>query len=405
MAIFTVTDLTWVVRSFCNRVVKWTKYLILAILIFAVPLTTAQITSSEESGAAMSEREKRGLRGPVKSCIQESGHAGMADAEGKTYPEVHSQYTTEYDTVGRILAARSRNSDGSQWVTRYAYDPSGRLLKTRSGIEGQTGTGANYSYDQHGRLQNISDDGRTDSWVTLRYDERGRKTKIEISGPADYRPNTAVAGSPFEVADRAPNLPGGGSATTIYDDHDRATEVQVRDARGELVNRAVRTYDAQGHILEEKQILDNPETMFPAETRAQMLEQSGLSPDQLQQELRTQLTKLMAGQSGPYSVSYGYDTHGRVNRTSRRIFSEVQEIETAYNEHGDAASEITRSKRLAGQTDPTAVAAGSPSYSEVRYSYKYDDRGNWIEQSISYRSGPEAAFQSSTVIKRTLTYY
>jgi hypothetical protein len=290
-------------------------------------------------------------------------------------------------------------------VTRYDYDPSGRLLKTASGVEGQAITETNYSYDQEGRLRNIRDDHRPDSPVTFRYNDQGRKTKIEISGPADYRPNVAVAGSPFEAVDRAPNLPGGGSATTIYDEHDRATQVQVRDASGELMNRAERTYDAQGHVLEEKQILDNPETMIPAETRAQMLEQSGLSADQLQQEFRTHLTKLMAGQSGPYSVFYGYDTHGRVNHTNRRIFNEEQEIETTYNEHGDAASEITRSTRLVEQTDPSTPAAGLPPYSEVRYSYKYDQRDNWIEKSSSYRSSPDAAFQSSTVIKRTLTYY
>jgi YD repeat-containing protein len=398
-------NLTGAVRSFCNKVVNRTNFVVFLISILFVPLMTSQVTSSKESAATMSEREQRGLRGPVKSCVQESSYAGMTDAAGKTYPEVHSEYTTEYDPSGRILATRSRNSDGSQWVTSYSYDASGRLLKMRSGIEGQAGTETRYSYDQHGRLQNISDDGRTDSPVTFRYDERGRKTKIEISRPADYRPNTAVAGSPFEIADRAPNLPGGGRATTIYDEHDRATEVQVRDASGELVNRAVRTYDAQGHVLEEKQILDNPETMFPAETRAQLLEQSGLSPDQLLQDLRTQLTKLMAGQSGPYSVTNGYDTRGRLHHTSRRIFNEEQEVETTYNEHGDTASEITRSVRLVAQTDPTIPVAGSPPYSEVRYSYKYDPAENWIEQSISYRSSPDAAFQSSPVTKRTLTYY
>jgi YD repeat-containing protein len=362
--------------------VKGTKFVVLLISILAVPLTTAQVTSSKENTATMSKRERRGLRGPVKSCTEESTHAGMTDAEGTAHAEVHSEHSTEYDTGGRILATRNGNSDGSQWVTRYAYDPSGRLRKTASGVEGQAITETSYSYDHGGRLQNISDDHRPDSPVTFRYDDHGRKSKIEISRPADYLPNTAVGGSRFEAADRAPNLPGGGSATTIYDEHDRATQVQVRDASGELVNRAVRTYDAQGHVLEEKQILDNPETMFPAETRAQMLEQSGLSADQLQQELRTQLTKLMAGQSGPYSVSYGHDTHGRVNHTNRRIFNEEQEIETTYNEHGDAASEITRSTRLVGQTDPTTPAAGSPSYSEVRYFYKYDHRDNWIEQSI-----------------------
>ncbi len=179
----------------------------------------------------------------------------------------------------------------------------------------------------------------------------------------------------------------------------------MRDASGELVSRAVRTFDAQGHVLEDKQTLDNPETIFPAEIRAQMLEQSGLSRDELQQELRTQLTKLMAGQSGTYTVSYGYDTHGRVSHTNRRIFNEQQEIETTYNEHGDVESEITRSKRLVRETHPNNPAAGLLSYSKVRYSYEYDHCENWIERSTSYRSTPDAAFQSSTVIRRTLTYY
>jgi hypothetical protein len=118
-----------------------------------------------------------------------------------------------------------------------------------------------------------------------------------------------------------------------------------------------------------------------------------------------QLAKLMAVQSEPYSVSYRYDAWGRINHTSRRIFNQEDEIEADYNQHGDMASEIMRSTRLAGETDPTTPAAGLPSYSEVRYSYKYDYRENWTEKAISYRSSLDGAFQSSTVIKHTLTYY
>jgi YD repeat-containing protein len=398
-------NLTWAPGQTAIKVVNWTKFVILLISILTVPLAKAQVTSSKESPATMSEREQHGLRGQVKSCVRESTFSGTTDAEGKTSPEVHSAYTTEYDAAGRTLSTRSENSDGSQRVTRHSYDPSGRLLKIASGIEGQATTDTIYSYDHSGKLQNISDNNRPEDPVTFRYDDRDRKTKIEISRPADYRSGIAEGGSPFEAADRAPNLPGGGSATTIYDEHDRATEVQVRDASGEVVSRAVRTYDAQGHVLEEKQILDNPETIFPAETRAQILEQSGLSPEELKQELRTQLTKLMAGQSGLHSVSYGYDSHGRLSHTNRRIFNLQQEIETTYNEQGDVESEITQSTRLVGETDPRTPSTGLPDYSEVRYSYKYDQHENWIEQSISYRSSPDAAFQSSTVTKRILTYY
>jgi YD repeat-containing protein len=116
--------------------VKRAKLVILAVSTLAVPLLMAQVRSLEERTATMSDREQRGLRGSVKSCTEESTHPGMADADGKTYPEVHSEYTTEYDTDGRIRITRSRNSDGSQWVTRYGYDASGRLLKTASGAEG-----------------------------------------------------------------------------------------------------------------------------------------------------------------------------------------------------------------------------------------------------------------------------
>lgn len=112
----------------------------------------------------------------MKSCIQEITSSGVTDAEGKTYPEVRSTYTTEYDRAGRTVATRSGNSDGSQWVTRYSYDPSGRLLKTASGDEGQATTETIYSYDHGGRLPNLSGGDRPDSPVTFSYDERGRKT-------------------------------------------------------------------------------------------------------------------------------------------------------------------------------------------------------------------------------------
>jgi YD repeat-containing protein len=385
--------------------VQRAKLVILMVSILAVPLSMAQVGSPVENTPTMSDREQYGLRGPVKSCTEESTFSGVTDGDGKTYPGFHSESTTEYDADGRTLATRSRSSDGSEWATLYSYGPSGRLLMTRSGIGGQSAAETTYSYDQQGRLENIIDANRPDSPVAYRYDEQGRKSQIQIFRASDYRPDVVAGGSPFEATGRVPNLPGGGSATTIYDEHDRATEIQVRDANGELVNRAVRTYDAQGHVMEEKQILDSPESMFPAEVRAKMLEESGLSDDQLRQELRAQLTKLMGGQPGPYSVSYSYDDHGRVNHMNRRIFSQEQEIETTYNDHGDTASEVTRSAGSAAKTDPATPVAGLPPYSEVRYSYQYDQYGNWIEKAVSSRWSPDGAFESSPSTSRTLRYY
>ena len=341
----------------------------------------------------MSDSARSGLRGPVKSCTEESIFEHIKDTQ------VHFEHTTEYNSDGRILLSRNRNTDGSYWATRYEYTASGQLLKTASGIEGNLLKETDYSYDQQGRLQKISTDASGETPVSFRYDERGQKTKIEVSRAEDYRPNVATGGSPFEAADRAPNLPGGGSATTVYDEHDRPTQVQVRNADGELVSRALRTYDAEGHVNEEKQILDDLVSMFPPEVRMKMLDESGLSPDQLRQELGAQLTNLMAGQADTYSVSYRYDSSGHLVHTCRRIFNHLEEVETTYNEHGDVASEITRSTQLAGDDKSTA------SFSEVHYSYEYDQQGNWTVKTVSYPSSSDAAFQPSTVSKRSLTYY
>jgi YD repeat-containing protein len=352
----------------------------------------------------MSDREKAGLRGPVRTCVEEINYPGVTTPDGRQIPERKSWYTTEYDVDGRVMMIRSQGSDGSESTMRYTYDASGHLLKTAVGKEGDPSQDTNYSYDGHGRQLNIAGSSTPGNPITFQYDARGRQTKLQVSRPEDYRPNSAFAGSPFEVADMAPNSPGGGSATTIYDEDNRPTEVQVRDAQGQLVSRAVRIYDAEGRVVEEKQILDSPETMIPADLFNKILEESGASHEQLREQLRGHLTKLMGGQGGPSSIAYSYDAQGRVQETRRQIFNQEFRIETTYNEQGDKASEITRSTQI-GSEEGSATGPGLPPYSEVEYSYQYDGYGNWTEEKVSYRSSQDGAFESSNGRRRTLTYY
>ena len=282
----------------------------------------------------MSDREQKGLRGPVKTCVEETTYPGVTAPDGTQVPERKSSQTTEYDVAGRVLSVRFGNTNGSEWVSRYSYGASGQLLKIASGNEGEPSRETVYSYDDSGRPLKIIDGYTPDNPVTFRYDEQGRKTKVQVSRPEDYRPNTAVAGSPFQVSDVPPNLPGGGTATTVYDEHDRPTEVQVRNARGELVSRTVRIYDTQGRVTEEKQILDNPEMLFPEEFWAQIFESSGTPPEEVREELKHQLSKLMGGHAGPSSIANTYDDQGRVKQTRRRIFNDEGIFETTYNEQG-----------------------------------------------------------------------
>ena len=112
----------------------------------------------------------------------------------------------------------------------------------------------------------------------------------------------------------------------------------------------------------------------------------------------------MNGRAESYTVSNRYDTEGRVIHTDRRIFNEEHEIVTTYNEHGDTESEITRSTRPESENESPGQAS-PPLYLEARYSYQYDQHGNWTEKTASYRSSPDGEFQSSTVSKRSLTCY
>ena len=238
--------------------------------------------------------------------------------------------------------------------------------------------------------------------ISFHYDQQGRKTSTVSSSAADYRPNMASGLGPFDALDLPPNLPGGGTATAIYDEHDRPTEVQVRDAKGELVMHATRTYDSEGRVTAEKQFHDNFVPMFAPEAHEKILQESGLSAEQLATLVQAELPKLMGGHTEAYTISYAYDVHGRVSHTSRRIFNRQDEIDTSYNEHSDIESEITRSTEIPADGSPSP---GQPPYSEIRYSYRYDEHGNWTEKTTTYRSSPDENFQSPSTIKRTLTYY
>jgi YD repeat-containing protein len=275
------------------------------------------------------------------------------------------------------------------------------LLKFTSGKDGGSITETIHSYDAEGRPLSITSSNAPDNPITFRYDERGRKTKLQISRPEDYRPNVAVAGSPFQAADmRAPNLLGGGSATTKYDELDRPIEVQVRDSQEEPISRASRIYDEQGRVAEEQQILASPEAIVPAELRAKILKESGISLE----ELRAQLTKVMGGQAGPHSEAYSYDEAGRIERKLRRVFNEEETIQTTFNEQGDQAIEITRRKQI-GEIEQSAAPVRQSEYSEVRYEYEYDDHNNWTRQVVSYRHSLDGEFQFSSERRRTISYY
>jgi YD repeat-containing protein len=376
--------------------------------VFALPSSVGTETrdnSPATRSTPMSDREKAGLRGPARTCVEEND---LPDG---------SKYSTawEYTPDGRLLTNRVSNPDGSEWLTTYTYHADGRLAKVVSGKAGELGSETVYAYDEAQRLLAITKNGGEGGRTEFRYDGEGHKTSIQSFDPKvlERAQNSAFSGSPWDAAIVAGiGVPLGGNVTTIFDENDQPTEAQIRDAAGRLVSRFVRKYDANGQISEEKPLLENPAALFldrlPAEERAK------LNPAEI-----NAFSTLLAGRA-PAGNSFSYDAQGRVSRTWERNMMFEKTTTIIYNDQGDKAVEGTT------LTDNSVIPVGVPhsinehgalvpsepsvepqplplpEQSEVHFAYQYDSHGNWTQQTANYLSSGVA---SSQVRSRKLTYY
>ena len=269
-----------------------------------------------------SDREKWGLRGAVWVCTELCIPPGTAPAD--LFPESRIEFTREGMRVGKV--------------------------------------------------------DRSDA--TFGIDQAGRKVRVRVSRPEDYVMRSA-GGSPFSIADRRPNLPGGGTATTYYDDSDRPVEVQIRSSQDEVVSSAVRVYDHAGRVTEERLTIHSLAAYIP----------TALSSNDT-------VNEWLKSRGSSHSVEFFYDSGIHPTRTVRRDHNKEDVVVTSYNEHGDPEVEITTSKNM---VDGNGEAPSL--HWETRYSYQYDERGNWTERVVASRSGEERAFTTAMTYKRTLEYF
>jgi len=356
----------------------------------------------------MTDREKAGLRGPVRTRVEET-----------IYPGGKFLTTTEYSLDGRLLATRASNSDGSAWVTTQTYDADGRLVKTASGNSGERAAEILYTYDEGGRLKEIRDADGKGNRTSYRYDQQGHKTEIKRFAPEVIERNRGgiTTESLWDAAQMGIGVPTGGSVTTLYNDRDLPIEEQILDSEGRVVSRFIRTYDANGRIMEENQIQENPALLmverFSAEQHVQL-------DDKQLEAMNRAMKSMLSGRSGT-GKSYTYDSQGRVTEVRDRNFAMDGVTRTSYNEHGDKSEERTTltantaipigvpySINENGTLIPTKAVSEAPSVPElpkvdiIEYRYEYDPHANWTEQAVVHRSESN---EYSTVHRRTLTYY
>jgi YD repeat-containing protein len=353
----------------------------------------------------MSDRERAGLRGPVKECVEETDFPN--DFKFST--------TTEYSLDGKLLLSRSTNQYDSEWVNTRAYDADGRLTKVTSGKSGEPATEVLYTYDELGRLLAVSNGAAPGDETRFHYDEHGRKNTIQSFDPKTLQRNENVAfsGSPWDAAEAGFGVFAGGSVISIYDENDRPTEAQIRDAKGNVASRVVRTYNANGQISEERATLENPALMF---LDRHPEEGPHLNPAQFE-ALNKGLGKLLGGQAQAGTL-YTYDAQNRVTKIQEHTFIFEKTTTIIYNDQGDRVVEqetfATNSAVPVGQSfsidddgnlvpsDPTSKPQAMlefPKQSEVRYAYQYDSYNNWTEQTASRADTPPS------VRRRKITYY
>ncbi len=358
----------------------------------------------------MSDREKAGLHGPVRTCVEETPLP-----DGKSYLT-----TREYCPDGRTLTVCSSNSDGTEWIVTRTYDAEGRLTKIVSGNSREPGLESVYTYDGAGRLVSITNSPHEGDRIDFHFDEQGRKTAIQSfdSKTLERAQTTAYAISAWDAADSGAGVPVGGSIISIYDGHDEPAEARVLDPGGQTVTRFVRTFDANGRVVEENQERENPGLMFAgrfsSEDRARI--------DDKEMEALNKAAKTMLSGLRGTGTTYTYDSHGRMIEYRERNFVFEKITTIIYNAQGDKAEERTaitsnsvipvgaeysidkNGAFVPAQPEVEGLApAGVPHENfEIHYSYLYDSYGNWVEQTVNPGSRPD---EPRSVNRRKLTYY
>jgi len=362
-------------------------------------LSAQTLNASSTTGkTVVSDRERDGLRGPVKECI----YAGER---------------TQYDMEGRSLSWRTTRGSGTEYSKSWTYDGAGRLQKLTLGNSNGSSSEHVYSYDESGRLQSITQS--TGSQTAFQYDEQGLKTSVRAVAPQPDRGNVAIAeGAIFDYAEDGFRLTEGGIIATHYNERDQPWEVEVRDTEGFVLYRIARSYDKAGRLAAEQLINEDPGARFAKQMLAKLPE--GYRTDEGLKQIREQLRDTWKVFANAVK-SYEYDTRNRLIKASiRKGIGMLEETTNTYNDQGDIIEE-NRTYSETADSLPAGVAFHRdengnlipdkpesewpeqfplPGPSTTRYAYQYDTLGNWTEKKTFFPGAGEPVVEH-----RTLTYY
>jgi len=305
----------------------------------------------------------------------------------------------------RILQSTNANSFGSEsqeFSTTYIYDSTGPLLKKTTKHSASPASEIKYNYDDKGRITSITGDPLGNS--TFEYDENGRRTRFGSAPSESVIPAGTTDMFPLpEYEDSYLPIPTSGHVKISFNEQDQPVEWRISDANGNLTNRLIRTYDENGRVAEIRYTIENFLFSLPAEAQQEFLAE----PDAAEQ-LMQGLTALLGEQHNFTRTTFNYDDAGRLIEKHHHTGYSMETItKIAYNDHFDKLEEheFTTGDPNPPRDAQSGAASSRPPFpnqeSATRYSYKYDDFGNWTEQRISTPSSANDV----RVTRRTIVYY
>jgi YD repeat-containing protein len=198
-------------------------------------------------------------------------------------------------------------------------------------------------------------------------------------------------------------IPTGGHAKISFNEQDQTAEWQVLDAKGNLLNRLIRTYDQNGRVAEIRYTIENLLYSLPAEAQKEFLAEPGAAL-----QLMQGLTALLGEQRNFTRTTFTYDDAGQlIEKHHHTGYSLETTTKITYNDHSDKLEEhetTTGDPNPPGDAQSGQATSRAPfpkQESDVRYVYKYDNFGNWTEQ----RTNTPTSANDVSIIRRTIVYF
>ena len=337
----------------------------------------------------MADRERRDLRGPVKTVISETFDWDEKAAAIPEKPNRREQLT--FSPEGNLLESVSKFQDGPPQRSTNVYDDAGRLRETKWRNSDGTESSMQVKYDQCG--QPI----RSDANVTYS-SGNGRKIKTEVFEAKVPGVDRTIG---FEEGPSLVSWNTGNAAlaSTFYDGMGRPAEIVLYDAQHVQISKLVRTYDERGRVASEENQTLSPRVF------------TGLRGDQgkeMPEDIAQLFTRVFS--EGSMRVTYKYDDQDRViEQTQEMGLFGYEKTVSSYNEHGDLSEALhysTRQGDIPLSEDGNILApppAPEKLESETEFSYQYDNHGNWTRKKTAMLYHPKSRWES--IEKRSITYH